>query len=54
MKKEDISFLNQLLTSLEQSAKKLEEYYKKRDYNNFNQSKKIMLKIQGEISEIIK
>ena len=53
MKKEDNLFLNQLINSLEEANEKLEKAYEKKDYNNFDKSKKIMLKIQKEISEII-
>jgi hypothetical protein len=54
MKRDEILFLNQLAKSLEESEEKLEESYKKREYENFNKTKKIMLKIQNEISKIIK
>ncbi len=54
MIKEDILFLNQLVKSLEEANEKLERAYKKEDYNEFNKSKKIMLKMQNEISDIIK
>jgi len=54
MNKEDILFLSQLIKSLEEAAKNLEANYKQKDYESFNKSKKIMLKIQKEISEIIK
>ncbi len=52
--KEEISFLNHLIKSLEESGLKIEEYYKKRDYEKFNNIKKFMLEIQKKISEIIK
>jgi uncharacterized ferredoxin-like protein len=54
VKKEESLFLNQLVNSLEEASEKLAKYYDKRDADNFNKSKKIMLKIQKEISEIIK
>jgi len=54
MKTEDIQFLNQLIKSLEDAEKNLAKSYEKKDYDKFNQSKKIMLQIQKEISEIIK
>ncbi len=52
--KEDIPFLNQLVKSLEESELKLEKAYEKKDYENFTKSKKFMLQIQKQISEIIK
>jgi len=54
IKKEDIPFLNQLINSLGEAESKLEKYYDKKDYENFNKSKKFMLKIQKQISEVIK
>jgi hypothetical protein len=54
MKREEILFLSQLIKSLVDAEEKFEEAYKKRDYENFNNSKKIMLRIQGEISKIIR
>ena len=54
MKKEEILFLNQMIKSLEESEEKLEESYKKRNYEDFNKTKKVMLRIQEEISKIIK
>jgi len=54
MDKEDISFLNQLIKSLEEAESNLEKAYKKEDYENFNKSKRVMLKIQKEISNILK
>lgn len=53
-RKEDIPFLNQLVKSLEESELKLEKAYEKKDYENFNKSKKFILQIQKQISEIIR
>jgi len=54
MKKEDITFLNQLIKALEEAESKLEEAYDKKDYESFDKSKKLILQIQKKISEIIK
>jgi hypothetical protein len=54
MKKEEIQFLKQLINSLEEAGLNLEKAYEKKDYENFNKSKKIMLRIQKEISDKIK
>jgi len=54
MKKGDIPTLNQLVKTLKQLESKLEEDYKKNDSENFNNSKKMMLKIQTQISKILK
>tara|TARA_Y100000296_G_C5091688_1_gene215176 strand:- start:548 stop:736 length:189 start_codon:yes stop_codon:yes gene_type:complete len=52
--KENISFLNHLIKSLEESGLKLEEYYVKKDHKNFKKIKNFMLKIQKKISEIVR
>jgi hypothetical protein len=54
MKRDEILFLNQLTKSLGESEVKLEEAYRKREFENFNNIKKIMIKIQNEIAKIIK
>lgn len=54
MKKEDIPFLNQLVNSLEEAELKLGKAYEKKDYDEFNKSKKFMLQIHKKISEVIK
>jgi hypothetical protein len=51
--KEEIPFLSQMINSLEQSERKLEEYYKKEDSINFNKTKKLMLQIHRKIEEIL-
>jgi len=50
---EDVTFLNHLINALEESELKLEEAYDKKDYENFNRTKKMMLQIQKKISEIV-
>ncbi len=55
MKKgDDILELRQLGEVLEEAGLKLETAYKKKDYENFDASKKLILQIQKKISEIIK
>ena len=54
MKEEDIEFLSQLIKALEEAELKLEEAYEKKDYENFNKSKKFIMQIQRKISEVIK
>jgi hypothetical protein len=54
MKNEEILFLDQLIKSLEEAEENLEKAYEDEDSKEFNKSKKIMLRIQYEISEIIK
>ena len=54
MEKEDVEFLIQMVKSLENAELKLEGYYNKKDYENFDKSKKIFINIQKKISEITK
>ena len=54
MEEEAITFLGQLIKALEDAGLKLEEAYRKKDYSNFNDSKKMILKIQKKISAIVK
>ena len=54
MKKSDIPILRQLVKTLEQTESKLEEDYNKKDSESFINSKKMMLKIQKQISNMLK
>lgn len=51
---EEIFFISQLIKSLEESMLKLEEYYNKKDYENFTNLKKLMISVSKKISEVIK
>lgn len=53
MKEDDIQLLSQLFGSLEEAVLKLEEYYKKGHFENFNNLKKFILNIQKKISEVV-
>lgn len=53
MKKEEVLFLSQLVASIEQAVEQLEIAYKKKDYDGFNKSKKIIVSIQKEISNAL-
>jgi len=48
---ENMSFLSQLIKALEEAGLKLEEFYEKKDYKNFDKAKKLILQIQKKISE---
>tara|TARA_Y100000310_G_C20672609_1_gene811149 strand:- start:990 stop:1175 length:186 start_codon:yes stop_codon:yes gene_type:complete len=52
--KEELSLLNHMTESLEESVLKLKEYYGKKDYERFNTTKKFILNISKKISEMIK
>ncbi len=54
MKKGDISVLNQLVMTLEQTENKLEEDYEKKNSEGFIESKKMMIQIQKQISRMLK
>ena len=53
MEKEDVAFLNQLIKTLEEARKKIEKCYYEKEYEEFNKLKKIFLKTQLKISEIL-
>ncbi len=48
---ENILFISQLIRALEEAGLKLEEFYEKKDYKNFDKTKKLILQIQKKISE---
>jgi hypothetical protein len=54
MKSSDVVFLSQLTSSLADAGEQLEKAGIKEDYEAFNKTKKIMLMIQKEISELTK
>ena len=54
MKKEDISFLRQLVGSLGEAEAKLERAYNEKNIERFNKIKKIMLNTQEQIKRIVK
>lgn len=53
MEKGDISFLKQLVKSLEEAEEKLKKAYDKKDREEFNSVKSFMLKIQRQIGDAI-
>ncbi len=50
----DGSFLKQLVNSLDKAQVKMKDAYKKKDYKEFKQMKKLMLEIQDNINKILK
>lgn len=54
MKRDDIPFLSQLIKSMIEAEPKLEQAYGKKNAENLNKTKAIMLEIQKKISDIIK
>lgn len=53
IQKEDIMFLNQLVKTLEEAELKLEEAYDEKDYESFNNVKKLIMQIQKKISGVL-
>jgi len=54
MEEEDVLFLIQIISSIEDASKKLEKAHKMKDYDEFNKVKKIISELQEKISEVIK
>jgi len=54
LSKEEIAFISQLISSLEQSLDNLEKSYKKNDYQVFSNSKTLMKSLSNKISENLK
>jgi hypothetical protein len=54
IKEDDISLLNQLVETLESSFEKFKRAYEKKDSENFNKIKKILIQTQRKILEIAK
>lgn len=53
MKSGDSSTLIQLLKTLEETTPKLEKAYKTKNYSEFDNSKKMILRIQDKILEMV-
>ncbi len=53
-RREEITFLRQLVDALEEAELKLEESYNKKDYESFNKLKKFILDVQRKISYMTK
>jgi exonuclease VII small subunit len=51
LKRGNVEFLNQLVSSLERAQPKLEEAYQSKSYDEFNKIKKFILAIQKKILE---
>lgn len=51
--KEDIMFLNQLVNALEEAELKLEEAYEEKNYEIFDNMKKLIMQIQSKISGVV-
>jgi len=54
MKKEDLEFVDQLVKSVEESEVFLEKSFNEGDFNKFQEAKKLILKVNKQIEEIVK
>jgi len=52
--KDGIEYLNQLMKTLDDSIIKLEIFYEKKDYENFDKMRKFISNIFSKISEMAK
>ena len=52
IKEDNISLLNQLVGTLESSFEEFKKAHEKKDSENFNKQKKIIIQTQRKISEI--
>ncbi len=52
--RENALLLKHLISSLDESEKKLEEFYEKKEPENFNKTKKFILNVIDKISDITK
>lgn len=48
-----IQILAQLLEAMDESVQKLEEYYNKKDIENFNKYKKAIAEFQAKINKVL-
>ena len=53
MNKEDVKIIAQLLSGMKNSALKLEEAYKKKDFEELNNAKKEIIYFQSKIEELL-
>lgn len=51
---ETISLLRQLVSSMDESERRLEDFYKEKDVDNFNKTKKFIVNIENKISEALR
>ena len=53
-KNSELEYLNQLISTLEGSVEKLDYFYKKKDYDNFDKARKFISEIFARIAEVTK
>ncbi len=54
LEEKELPFLNQLIESLEQSEKKLEEAFNKKNQKEVEKTKKLILELNKKIDEYLK
>ncbi len=53
-KNNELEYLNQLISTLEGAVGKLEDFYEKKDYENFDKTRKFISNIFVKIAEVTK
>jgi hypothetical protein len=53
LKSEDLSFLNQIVVSIEQAEIKLEQAYRKKRVDQFNAIKQFIIKLNKKVLEVV-
>ncbi len=53
MKREDVSFIKQMIDSIQEAVLQLEKAYKKKDADRLNKTKKIISELQNRVLEEI-
>lgn len=53
MNYEEAQIIAQLVSAMEESLKKMEDWYNKRDIANFENAKKVVISFQKQIEEIL-
>ena len=53
-KKEDVAVLSQLIKAMKESVVKLEISYEEKNYEEFNEAKKLIIDLQRKIDGVLK
>ena len=53
-KNNELEYLNQLISTLEGSVERLEDFYEEKNYENFDKTRKFISEIFAKIAEVTK
>ena len=53
-KKEDVAILSQLIKAMKESVGKLEIAYEEKNYEEFNEAKKLIIELQKKIDGVLR